>query len=264
MLVVPEEYRAWTSGSAQDDARSITYEIVNSSASPDWRFSAETIDSVIKLDIDICRRYGITPKWGVPGLWQHRNLWEWFGRSYATACAGPSFPQAQIVSAVSAGLAGTAGSGATPIGREEIMARYIWAPGRGGLLITDTDGIFLPAVTDPALYAEFQQCQKDLYNGFDVSTRQWDVMRQDALDRHQATGKRVDNAVGAAVLAAFKQVVITPGQDIDEAELANALAEQLTARGVFDFNADELVKKILSSAGSALSSAVGDVEVTAA
>ena len=115
VLVVPEEYRAWTSADAWADGQSITYEIINSTASPDWRFTAETIASVVALDIDICRRYGVTPKWGLPGMWQHKNLWEWFGRSYATACAGPSFPQEHIVTAVSAGLAGTAGGGVTPL-----------------------------------------------------------------------------------------------------------------------------------------------------
>lgn len=107
VLVVPEEFRPWTSASSVDDARSITYEIINSSGDPDWRFSAATIESVVALDIDICRRYGITPKWGMPGLWQHKDLYIWFGRSYPTACAGPSFPKDHIVSAVSAGLAGT-------------------------------------------------------------------------------------------------------------------------------------------------------------
>lgn len=115
VLVVPEEYRAWTSGSYVDDARSITYEIINSTGSPDWRFSAETLASVIALDIDISRRYGITPRHAVPGYWEHKNLYAWFGRSYATACAGPSFPLADIISRAIAGLAGTAGGGTTPI-----------------------------------------------------------------------------------------------------------------------------------------------------
>lgn len=115
VLVVPEEFRPWTSASSVDDARSITYEIINSSGDPDWRFSAATIESVVALDIDICRRYGITPKWGMPGLWQHKDLYIWFGRSYPTACAGPSFPKDHIVSTVSAGLAGTP---PTPTGQE--------------------------------------------------------------------------------------------------------------------------------------------------
>ena len=121
VLVVPEEYRAWTSSDAWADGQSITYEIINSTGDPDWRFAADTIASVVALDIDICRRYGITPKWGLPGLWQHKNLYQWFGRSYATACAGPSFPQEYIVTAVSMGLAGTAGGGTAPIGKDNDM-----------------------------------------------------------------------------------------------------------------------------------------------
>lgn len=101
VLVVPEEFCAWTSASRQDDARSITYEIINSSAGPGWTFDPDTIASVIALDRDISKRYGIVPRHALPGYWEHRNLNEWFDRSYATACAGPSFRINEIVNAAS-------------------------------------------------------------------------------------------------------------------------------------------------------------------
>ncbi|MET0911416.1 MAG: N-acetylmuramoyl-L-alanine amidase, partial [Ilumatobacteraceae bacterium] len=104
VLVVPEEFRAWTSSDAWADARSITYEIVNSGGDPLWPFDPDTIASVIALDADISRRYGITPRHAIPGFWQHRNLYEWYGRSYATACAGPSFDINYIIDAVLRGV----------------------------------------------------------------------------------------------------------------------------------------------------------------
>lgn len=104
VLVVPEEFRAWTSSDAWADARSITYEIVNSTGDPNWAFDPDTIASVIALDADICQRYGIVPRHAIPGFWQHRNLYEWYGRSYATACAGPSFHIDQIIDAVLRGV----------------------------------------------------------------------------------------------------------------------------------------------------------------
>lgn len=89
--VVPETRRAWTSGDPDADSRSITYEVVNASASPDWSFYQDTVESIIALDADISEHYGIPLRHGIPGFWEHRNLFEWFKRSYATACAGPSF-----------------------------------------------------------------------------------------------------------------------------------------------------------------------------
>lgn len=97
ILVVPEEYRAWTTGSARDDSRSITYEICNDSGDPDWRISEASYRSVMALDADIARRYGIPLQHGIPGFWEHRNIYQWFGRSYATACAGPGFDINRVI-----------------------------------------------------------------------------------------------------------------------------------------------------------------------
>ena len=54
---VPEEYRAWTSGSFAADAPSITIECQNSTGAPEWKVSDEAIASIIKLCIDIAKRY---------------------------------------------------------------------------------------------------------------------------------------------------------------------------------------------------------------
>lgn len=89
--IVPENRRAYTSSDSVNDNRSITYEILNSTAGPDWAFDRDTLDSVAALDADIVRRYGVPLRHAIPGFWEHRNLNEWFNRSYPTACAGPSF-----------------------------------------------------------------------------------------------------------------------------------------------------------------------------
>lgn len=89
--IVPEDYRAFTSGSWIDDNRGITYEILNSTNGPNWEFDSATLDTVMRLDADIARRHGVRLVHALPGFLEHRNINEWTGRGYATACAGPSF-----------------------------------------------------------------------------------------------------------------------------------------------------------------------------
>ena len=89
--IVPENRRAYTSADKTFDNGSITYEILNSTAGPFWRFDPRTLENVKKLDADIMRRYGVPAKHGFPGFWEHKNVYQWTGRGYSTACAGPAF-----------------------------------------------------------------------------------------------------------------------------------------------------------------------------
>lgn len=89
--VVPEEYRAWTSGSSSDggkgaawDRRSITVEIENESGNPDWRISTAAINAAARLYADLKKRYGVSILIG------HRDLWERYRASYPTYCPGPT------------------------------------------------------------------------------------------------------------------------------------------------------------------------------
>ena len=67
-IQVPEEYRAWTSGSFEADVNSITIEVENSSYQkhgndnhPDsWAISDAAYNSIVALLADVSRRYG----WG--------------------------------------------------------------------------------------------------------------------------------------------------------------------------------------------------------
>lgn len=140
--VVPENMRAYTSADASADGRSITYEIINSSGGPDWSFDPVTLDTVKRLDADIMRRYGVKPVHALPGFWEHRNLWEWFGRSYPTACAGPSF---RIYDIITGAVAYSISPNPTPPQEEEDddMAK------NSGVFWTRPDGITEYMVFNP-------------------------------------------------------------------------------------------------------------------
>ena len=56
---VPENYRAWTSNSAQNDYQAITIELVNDGGAPYWHVADLTIKRCVELCIDICNRYNI-------------------------------------------------------------------------------------------------------------------------------------------------------------------------------------------------------------
>lgn len=87
--VVPEEYRAWTSGSSSDggrgaswDRRSITVEIENSTGGPSWNISNAALTAAANLLKDLRARYGVRNVLG------HKDLWNNYRASYPTACPG--------------------------------------------------------------------------------------------------------------------------------------------------------------------------------
>ena len=59
--VVPEEKRAWTSGSRWNDEQAITIEVSNIKGKPGWEVSDASMNALVKLCADICRRYAIVP-----------------------------------------------------------------------------------------------------------------------------------------------------------------------------------------------------------
>lgn len=59
--VVPEEKRAWTSGSRWNDEQAITIEVSNCSGKPNWEIGEKAMKSLILLCADICRRHCIVP-----------------------------------------------------------------------------------------------------------------------------------------------------------------------------------------------------------
>lgn len=105
--IVPENRRAYTSGSAYDDHRAITIETLNLTNSPDWQFASDTIATLILLNADIAKRYGIPVRHALQGIYEHRNINAWTGRSYATACAGPSFNINSIIAGIAQQMSST-------------------------------------------------------------------------------------------------------------------------------------------------------------
>lgn len=85
---VPEEYRAWTSGSFEADADAITVEVQNESTQINgndddpnsWKISAAAQNTLIKLAADVAKRYG----WGAVT----QTNWVMHRMFYPTACPG--------------------------------------------------------------------------------------------------------------------------------------------------------------------------------
>jgi hypothetical protein len=105
--VVPEERRAWTSGSAYDggkgaawDHRAVTVEIENQSAGGEWPISTKALDAAARLLVDLRQRYTIKHVLG------HRDLWNTYGASYATFCPGPETVMKIVSIAATTKLAG--------------------------------------------------------------------------------------------------------------------------------------------------------------
>ena len=83
---VPEEYRAWTSSSEDNDTQAITVEVCNTTGDPEWRVSDAALEALINLGVDICRRHNL-PGFTWTGdkngtLTTHKMFW-------ATSCPGP-------------------------------------------------------------------------------------------------------------------------------------------------------------------------------
>ena len=78
---VPEEFRAWTTSAYVNDDDKITVEIQNETGAPDWRISAAAMATLIRLYVDLARRYSFAPV--------RANLKGHQEYGVATACPGP-------------------------------------------------------------------------------------------------------------------------------------------------------------------------------
>lgn len=120
---VDENNRPWTTSSAKNDKRAITFEISNNKAGGDWTIADAVIDKTVELLVDICKRNtklndGL--RWqGVPTLIgqtdkQNMTIHKWFS---ATACPGTYLERIHqvIVSRVNERLAGIVKPDITPV-----------------------------------------------------------------------------------------------------------------------------------------------------
>lgn len=83
---VDEENRSWCSSSAANDNQAITIEVANDGGAPDWHVSDKAIESLIKLMVDICKRYGIKSMNYTGNANGNLTLHKFFT---STACPGP-------------------------------------------------------------------------------------------------------------------------------------------------------------------------------
>lgn len=93
-LYVDEANRSWCSSNGTNDNRAITIETANDGGAPDWHVADDTLETLIKLCVDICKRNGIEKL-----VWSdnkddrinHRNGCNMTIHSdfAATACPGP-------------------------------------------------------------------------------------------------------------------------------------------------------------------------------
>lgn len=78
--IVPEQFRAWTTGRAAD-LPSVTVETVNSSGAPSWAITDAQVEKLAQLAADLSKRYG----WGA----LNRTNVRYHSQFMATACPGP-------------------------------------------------------------------------------------------------------------------------------------------------------------------------------
>lgn len=58
-IYVEEANRAWTSSSPENDHQAVTIEVANDEEGGDWHVSDASLESLIRLCVDICRRNGM-------------------------------------------------------------------------------------------------------------------------------------------------------------------------------------------------------------
>ncbi len=86
ILCVPEEYRAWTSSSEDNDTQAVTVEVCNSTGAPEWKVSDAALEALISLGVDICRRHNLP---GFTWTGDKNGTLTIHKMFLATACPGP-------------------------------------------------------------------------------------------------------------------------------------------------------------------------------
>ena len=83
---VDEAYRPWTSSSWEADKCAVTIEVANNSGAPDWTVSDASMNALIELCADICKRNGIAKLNYTGDKSGNLHMHKWYA---ATACPGP-------------------------------------------------------------------------------------------------------------------------------------------------------------------------------
>lgn len=83
---VDEAYRPWTSSSWEADKCAVTIEVANNSGAPDWTVSDASMNALIELCADICKRNGIAKLNYTGDKSGNLHMHKWYA---ATSCPGP-------------------------------------------------------------------------------------------------------------------------------------------------------------------------------
>lgn len=236
--IVPEEYRAWTTG-WEADRDSITQETVNTGGAPNWPVSAQQIENVAQLIADCSRRYG----WGRIAYGRNFFVHQNFN---ATACPGPTLMGAitAIVNRANE-LLGETGWNPAPSGSDggyqsgtyngysvEEIQRLLTAAG----FPTEIDNAYGPDTTGQVF--DFQ-----LARGLDpdgiVGPLTWAELNRDATPAGKLV---VDGALGYRSIMLWQEILGTGADgEIDEpSPLVRRIQEILNAAGARDWDGQAL------------------------
>jgi len=85
-LYVDENKRSWCTSNREIDSKAVTIETSNSTLGPDWKVSDETLETLINLCADICKRNGIKKLNYTGDKKGNLHLHKWYA---PTSCPGP-------------------------------------------------------------------------------------------------------------------------------------------------------------------------------
>lgn len=85
-LYVPEHKRSWCTSSYAIDSKAVTIETCNSTGAPTWKVSEDTLETLIALCVDICKRNGINKLNFTGDKSGNLHMHKWYA---PTGCPGP-------------------------------------------------------------------------------------------------------------------------------------------------------------------------------
>lgn len=243
-LVVPDSgYRPWSLSSAWADSAFRSIETCNESTNG-WTVSDASHWSLARAVAYWATTDGFRPhREGDPSTWTvigHREVNEIYGVSYSTACPGAL--DLDLVTQRAQDILNGTGAKAQ-IG--DITMRYISAPNRGDLdaqglggAIVAAEGFFpYSRATHGDLAPEYAQTASKLFNGIGVTEREWDVARQDALNRaaaiKAAQGAGVDPGTLASLIGSAVKIALAGAKveaEVDVPSLVKSVSDELARR----------------------------------
>jgi peptidoglycan hydrolase-like protein with peptidoglycan-binding domain len=197
--VVPEELRAWTSGSTSDggkgaawDRRAITVEIENQSAGGSWPISGAAKTAAANLLNDLRARYGALTLLG------HRDLFQRYGASYATFCPGPN-TVAEILAIAGGGSAAVDSASEASTAFNGYNVKKIQTLVTRAGFATAVDGIYGPDTR--AKVTAYQKAKKLLVDGI-VGQQTWASLNSTPAPAKASNKLAVDGVWGFATTVA--------------------------------------------------------------